>query len=98
MILMPNFSIGMIFLPSVFGLLADVEQARHRRPIDVGIQQPDLQSELASAMREIGRDRRFADAALAAGHRDDRVDAGDAGRRGGGARRGCAGRCACAAS
>ena len=31
MVLMPNFSIGLSFLPSLLGLLADGEQARHAR-------------------------------------------------------------------
>ena len=54
-------------------LLADGEQLRHRRAVDVGIENADLQPEIAQAEREIDRGGRFADAAFAGGDRDDRT-------------------------
>ena len=62
-------------------LLADGEEFWHRRPVNVGIEDADLEAEVAQAERQIDRDGRFADAAFAGGDRDDRVDAGNAGLR-----------------
>ena len=64
------------------GLFGDAQQTRHARPVDVGVEQSDLVAERLQAQRQIYRHRRFADAALAAGDRDDGADAGNARWRG----------------
>ena len=64
----------------------EVEEARQRRAVDVGVEDADAEPVGLEREREVDRGGRLADAALAARHRDDRVDAGDArpcrGRRG----------------
>ena len=47
------------------------EHRRHRRAVDVGVEQADRRAVLPQRQREVGRDRRLADAALARGDRDD---------------------------
>ena len=76
----PKRSIGIILRSSVeLGLVVDAGQPRHRRAVDIGIEQPDLEAEIAQAEREIERGGGFADAALAGGDRDDGGDTGDFG-------------------
>ena len=53
-------------------LLVGAEQRRLRRAIDVGVDQPDLLAHPRQRDGEVGRDRRLADAALAAADRDQR--------------------------
>ena len=66
-------------LPVVVQLrfLVNAGQPRHRRPVDVGIEQTDPQTEIAQAQRQIERRGRFTDTALAGGHRDDGGNAGN---------------------
>ena len=52
-------------------LVVEIEELRHRRAIDVGVEHADLQAQRGEAEREVGRRRRLADAALAGRHRDD---------------------------
>ena len=52
-------------------LVSDVEHHRHRRPVDVGVEQADAEPQARERHRDIRRDRGFADTALAAAHRDD---------------------------
>ena len=78
--------------------LADGEELRHRRPVNVGIENADFEPEIAQAEREIDRGGRFADAAFAGRDRNDRSDARNPGRA---AQAACAGavarlRAACA--
>ena len=78
MIASPKRWIGIILRVVVeLRLLANAGQPRHRRPVDVGIEQADPQAEIAQAERQIERGGRFADAALAGGDRDDRGNAGN---------------------
>src|SRR5208337_2602470 len=62
----PYFSIGKKFCPP-----ANVEHHRHRRPVDVGVEQPHAEPQSRERHRNIRRHRRFAHTALAAAHRDD---------------------------
>ena len=59
------------------GCLLDADHHRDARAVHVGVHQADAPSERTHREREIHRDRRFADAALAAGDRDDMLDARD---------------------
>ena len=56
----------------------DAEQLGHRRAVDVGVEQADLEPEVAQAERQVDRGGRLADAALAGGDGDDVGDVGDA--------------------
>ena len=55
----------------------DPHEARLRRPVDVRVQDAHAKPLSAQGQGEVGRDRRLADAALAAGDGDDRLDAGE---------------------
>jgi hypothetical protein len=59
------------------GLFTNACQARHRRAVDVGIEQADAQAQCLQAERKVERSGRLADAALARGDSDDGGDAGD---------------------
>src|SRR5436309_2640017 len=61
-------------------LAAQTEQFRLRRSIDVGVEDAGLESDGGEAQCEITGRGGFADAAFAGGHRDDVLDAGNAGR------------------
>ena len=61
-------------------LFGDAQQARQRGAVDIGIQQSDFQAQPRQRQRQVDRDGGLADAAFAAGHRDDVLDAGNAGR------------------
>ena len=76
---MPNFSIGKKDLAagSARSLVASAEHHRHRRPVDVGVEQANLITEPVERSRQIRRDGRFADAALATGDRHDEARAID---------------------
>ena len=52
-------------------LVTDVEHHRHRRTVDIGVEQADAEPQSRQRHRNICRDRRFADPALAAANRDD---------------------------
>ena len=52
-------------------LIADVEHHRHRRPVDIRVEQPDAEPQSRQRHRDVRRDGGFADAALAAADRDD---------------------------
>ena len=54
-------------------LAVQAQHARQARAVDVGVQQPDLVALLRQRHREVHRHGGFADAALAGGHRDDRL-------------------------
>ena len=54
-----------------FGLLLDVEHARHRGAVDVGIEQAGADAVGGKAERQVHRGGRLADAALARGDGDD---------------------------
>ena len=58
--------------------LPDAHHQRNARAVDVAIEQADLRAEMPQRAREIYRASGFADAALAARHRDDSRKAGDA--------------------
>ena len=60
--------------------LLDPDHHRDARAVHVGVHQADAPSERMHREREVHRDRRFADAALAAGDRDDMLDARDCAR------------------
>ena len=60
-----------------FGLIADAEHARHRRTVDVGVEQSDTRPLRAQRDREIDRHRRLADAALARPDRQNVLDPRD---------------------
>jgi hypothetical protein len=51
-----------------FGLLRRIHEARLRRAIYIGVDQPDPHALLRERDREIGSDRGFADPAFTAGH------------------------------
>ena len=53
------------------GTAGDSHHARLARAVDIGVQQPDLEALGGEGEGQVGRGRRFADAALAAGHCDD---------------------------
>jgi hypothetical protein len=56
----------------------DVRNPHHNRdarPVDIRVHQADARALLVQGQREVGRNRRFADAAFAAGDRDDVLDA-----------------------
>ena len=59
------------------GLLPGAQHLRDRRAIDIGVQQADLQAHALQGQRQVDRDGGFTNAALAAGHRNDGLDAGD---------------------
>ena len=61
--------------PSRVRLLRQREQARNRRAVDIGVENADGPAFGLEREREIDRRRRFADAALAGGHRDDMAHA-----------------------
>ena len=68
------------------GLALEPEQPRHRRAIEIGIEEAGAQALGGKAEREIDGDRRLADAALARADGDDVAYAGDGlARRGTGA-------------
>ena len=49
----------------------DPEHPGHRMPVDVGVRDPDLRPGRGQRRGQVHRHRRFADPALAAGHRED---------------------------
>ena len=55
----------------------DPHEARLRGAVDVSVQDAHAEALSAQGQGEVGRDRRLADAALAAGDGDDRLDAGE---------------------
>ncbi len=58
--------------------LRPAARAHHQRnawPVDIAVQQPDLVPQMLQRAGEVDRQRRFADAALAAGHGNDLLDA-----------------------
>src|SRR6516225_5809043 len=61
------------------GLFADAREPRHRRTVDIGVEQPDLQTEVTQAEREIECGGRFADAALAGSDGNHSGNAGNFG-------------------
>ena len=80
---MPKLSSGMMRRSGVSSTRClDPDHHRDARPVNVGVHQADAPSRRAHRERQVHRDRRFADAALAAGHREDvphaRDRAGDA--------------------
>ena len=56
-------------------LARDRHHPRHRRPVDIGIEQADRPAERRHGHGQVGCRRRLADPALARGHRDNVVDA-----------------------
>ena len=64
------------------GAMRDVQKARHRGAIDIGIQKADREAERAQAKGKVRRRRGFADAALARGDSDDGAHAWDCCRMG----------------
>src|SRR5690606_7664764 len=54
------------------------EQARHGRPVNIGVENADLKPVGGKAKRQIDRRGGLADAALARCNRDDRADARNA--------------------
>src|SRR6185312_4483524 len=56
----------------------DGEHHRDRRAVDIRVEQTDFVAERAERDGEVRRDRRFADPALSACHRDDPARAGQA--------------------
>ena len=55
----------------LFGTAGDAQKPRHRRSIDIGVQNTDLETGRLKPERQIDRGRRLADAALARGNGDD---------------------------
>ena len=58
------------------GQFFETEHGRHRRPVNVAIEQTDLRTVPRQADGEHGRDRALAYTALARAHRDDVLDVG----------------------
>ncbi len=59
-------------------LTGNLQETRHRRAVDIGIQNADAQAIGEQAKRKIDGCGRLADAALAGGDSDDRANAGNA--------------------
>ena len=59
----------------------DPEHPGHRMPVDVGVRDPDLRPGGGQGHGQVDRHRRLADAALAAGHREDPGQRGGLGER-----------------
>src|SRR5690606_23848101 len=66
----------------------EVEEPGDRGTVDVGVEDADAEAVRLQREREVDGGGRLADAALAARHGDDRVNAGDAGLAGSALRRG----------
>ena len=60
-------------------LALDAHHQRHRRAIDIGVEQADARALLCQRHGQVHRHCRFADAAFAGRHRDHMADAGDGG-------------------
>ncbi len=63
------------------GLARQAQHGRQGRAIDIGVQHPDRQAARRQGRRQIDRNRRLADAALAAGHGQDALHMDGAIRR-----------------
>ena len=97
MALRPKASMGRSVLPlRHLRPAGEAQQARLRGAVDVGVEDAGLEPDRLQAERQVDGRRRLADAALAGGHRDHVLDAGDLGDMAApGARRGrlCRSRC-----
>src|ERR1700730_10660431 len=63
--------VKMLVIDRARTLVAGAEHHRNRGAVDVRVHQADAEAQLRERDREIGGDRRLADSALAAAHRDD---------------------------
>ncbi len=79
----PCASSGMILLVDHRRRLVHAHHARDVRPVDVGVHQPDARARVRERDGEVDRDRRLADAALAARDGDDAARGSDTSTGGG---------------